>query len=74
MRHRRLEHHRFIGTRDDMVVHDTDDAVQAEALATRLEADDLIGRRLVSTFGPDTLEEACNRGFRPVVPSGRSAT
>lgn len=66
MRHRRLEHHRFIGTRDDMVVYDTDDEAQAAALAERLEADDLIGRRLVSTFGPDTLDEARNRSFRPV--------
>ena len=30
------------------------------------EADDLIGRNLVSTFGPDTLDEARNRSFRPV--------
>lgn len=65
MRHRRLEHHRFIGTRDDMVVYDTDDEAQAAALAERLEADDLIGRRLVSTFGPDTLAEARNRSFKP---------
>ncbi|MEX1281522.1 MAG: hypothetical protein AB1Z55_12470 [Acidimicrobiia bacterium] len=65
MRHRRLEHHRFIGTRDDMVVYDTDDEAQAAALAERLEADDLIGRRLVSTFGPDTLDEARNRSFKP---------
>ncbi len=65
MVHRRLEHHRFIGTRDDMVVHDTEDAAQAARLAERLEADDLVGRDLVSTFGPDTLAEARNRGFRP---------
>ena len=65
MRHRRLEHHRYIGTRDDMVVHDTDDADQAAALADRIDTDDLLGRNLVSTFGPDTLDEARNRGFRP---------
>ncbi len=65
MRHRRLEHHRYIGTRDDMVVHDTDDADQAAALADRIDSDDLLGRNLVSTFGPDTLDEARNRGFRP---------
>lgn len=65
MRHRRLEHHRFVGTRDTMRVYDTDDAGQAEALRARMEADDLIDRALVSTFGPDTLVEARNRGFRP---------
>jgi hypothetical protein len=65
MRHRRLEHHRFIGTRDDMVVHDTDDEAQASRLLERIDEDDLVGRKLVSTFGPDTLAEARNRGFRP---------
>lgn len=48
-----------------MRVYDTDDDGQAEALMARLDADDLIDRALVSTFGPDSLEEARNRGFRP---------
>jgi hypothetical protein len=65
MRHRRLEHHRFIGTRDTMRVYDTDDQAQAESLLARIDAYDLIDRALVSTFGPDSLEEARNRGFRP---------
>ncbi|NND83870.1 MAG: hypothetical protein HKN46_01840 [Acidimicrobiia bacterium] len=65
MRHRRLEHHRFIGTRDTMRVYDTDDDGQAEALLERIGADDLIDRTLISTFGPDSLEEARSRGFRP---------
>jgi hypothetical protein len=68
MRHRRLEHHRFIGTRDDMVVHDTDDEAQARRVTDRIDEDDLLGRNLVSTFGPDTLDEARNRGFRPARP------
>lgn len=66
MRHRRLEHHRFVGTRDDMVVYDTDDVEQAEALMGRLADDGLLDRNLVSTFGPDSLAEAANRGFRPL--------
>ena len=48
-----------------MRVYDTDDGEQAEVLLARLEDDDLVDRALVSTFGPDSLEEARNRGFRP---------
>lgn len=48
-----------------MRVYDTDDQAQAESLLARIEAYDLIDRALVSTFGPDSLEEARNRGFRP---------
>ena len=60
---RRFEHHRFVGTRDDMVVYDTDDPEQYEALAARVEAEDLIERTLLQSFGPDDLAEARNRGF-----------
>lgn len=62
---RRFEEHRFVGTRDDMVVYDTDDEVQADALAERAETEDLLGRNLLQTFGPDLLAEARNRGFAP---------
>lgn len=61
---RRLEHHRYVGTRDDMVVYDTDSPDQAAALEARIEAHDLVVSRLIQTFGPDTLPEARNRGFR----------
>jgi hypothetical protein len=62
---RRLEEHRFIGTRDDMVVYDTDDPGQEATLETRVVDDDLISATLISTFGPDTIEEARSRGFSP---------
>ncbi len=62
---RRLEEHRFIGTRDDMVVYDTNDSAQESALEARVTADDLIAVTLISTFGPDTVEEARSRGFKP---------
>ncbi len=62
---RRFEHHRFVGTRDDMRVYDTDDPSQYEALEARVEADDLLERNLLQSFGPDELAEARNRGFRP---------
>jgi len=48
-----------------MIVHDCDDPEQLAALEVRVADDDLIGRRLVNSFGPDTLAEARNRGFHP---------
>ncbi len=62
---RRFEHHRYVGTRDDMVVYDTDDPHQYELLEARVEADDLLRRNLLASFGPDELAEARNRGFTP---------
>jgi hypothetical protein len=62
---RHLEEHRFVGTRDDMVVYDCDDERAFAELQARPDVDDLIGQRLISTFGPDSLTEARNRGFRP---------
>ncbi len=49
-----------------MRVYDCDRPEQFAALEERMEAEDLAGRKLVQTFGPDTLAEARNRGFRPV--------
>jgi hypothetical protein len=65
---RRLAGHRFVGVRDTMVVYDTEDAEERSALAGRVADDDLVGRDLVQTFGPDTLPEARNRGFRAAAP------
>lgn len=62
---RRFEDHRFVGTRDDMIVYDCDDPEQIAVLETRLEMEDLVGRLLVSSFAPDSLAEARNRGFTP---------
>lgn len=63
---KRFEKFRFVGVRDTMTVYDTDDADQTEALQTRLDSDNLVASKLVQAFGPDTLEEARNRGFKPV--------
>lgn len=60
---RRFEHHRYLGTRDDMVVYDCDDPDQFAELSQRLEQDDLMKLDLLQTFGPDTIPEARNRGF-----------
>lgn len=63
---RRFEGSRFIGTRDSMRVYDCDHPEQFAALEERMAADDLAARKLLQTFGPDTLPEARNRGFRPL--------
>ena len=63
---KRLESHRYVGSRDDMKVYDTDDVSQAETLGERIDSDDLVGRNLVQTFAPDELSEARNRGFKPI--------
>ena len=54
---------RYVGTRDDMRVYDCDDDDQFVALEARVEADELLDRRLLQSFAPDTLAEARNRGF-----------
>jgi hypothetical protein len=63
---RRFEHHRFVGTRDDMIVYDCDDEDQFAALASRADTEPLVARNMLQTFGPDELREARNRGFRPL--------
>ena len=60
----RFEKSRFIGARDTMIVYDCDDVDQLARLEARLGNDDLLGRNMIQSFGPDTLAEARNRGFR----------
>lgn len=48
-----------------MIVYDTDDPDQYEVVSARMEAEDLLDRDLLQSFGPDELAEARNRGFRP---------
>jgi len=60
---RRFESNRFVGTRDDMIVHDCDDPDQFAMLESRTETGDLVDERRLQAFGPDTLAEARNRGF-----------
>jgi len=61
---RRFEEHRYVGTRDDMIVYDCDEATELAALEQRVKSEDLLRRDLLQSFGPDTLPEARNRGFR----------
>lgn len=63
---KRFEEFRFVGTRDTMLVYDCDDAEQLARLERRVEKDDLLHRDQLQAFGPDSLAEASNRGFKPV--------
>ncbi|MGZ5383310.1 MAG: hypothetical protein ACXW15_08760 [Acidimicrobiia bacterium] len=61
---RRFAEFRFVGVRDTMIVYDCDQDEQYALLAERVESDNLVAKNLLSTFAPDELPEARNRGFR----------
>jgi hypothetical protein len=63
---RRFEQARYVGTRDTMRYYDCDDDEQFEALVSRVEADNLLDLKLLSSFAPDEPSEARNRGFRAI--------
>lgn len=64
-----LEHQRYVGDKRTLAVYDLellDDPEVADAVA------DLVAAEAFLAFGPDTLAEARNRGYRPH-PSVRRA-
>ena len=61
---RRFAEFRYVGVRDAMIVYDCDDEDQYTELADRVESEDLVARNLLSSFAPDEVSEARNRGFR----------
>ncbi len=54
----RFEEHRYLGDKRNQVVHDLDACTDAEAI------DELMAAETFVCFGPDTLPEARNRGYR----------
>ena len=54
----RFEHTRWLGDKRTQVVHDVD-ACTDEVIA------DIVAAEVGLCFGPDTLAEARNRGYRP---------
>ncbi|MCB0990077.1 MAG: hypothetical protein R2770_08345 [Acidimicrobiales bacterium] len=54
-----LEGFRFVGDKRTQIVYDLDQCTEADAVA------DLAAAHQFATFGPDTLAEARNRGYRP---------
>ncbi len=63
---KRFEEYRFVGVRDTMEVYDCDDSEQLAELEERVEEQDLLNRKLLQAFAPDSLDEAANRGFAPL--------
>ena len=56
----RFEHFRWLGDKRNQVVYDLD----ANDLDTEV-IDELMQSEQFASFGPDTLAEARNRGYRP---------
>ena len=62
----RFEAYRFIGTRDTMRFYDCDNEEQFSELSDRVAEENLLGRKLLQTFAPDSVTAARNRSFREV--------
>ena len=59
----RFEHQRYLGDKRTLVVHDLDRyGVDDDVTAA---VDDVLAAESFLVFGPDTLAEARNRGYRP---------
>jgi len=54
----RFEHRRFLGDKRTQTVYDLDDVADESVVL------ELAGTSFGQTFGPDTLAEARNRGYR----------
>jgi hypothetical protein len=54
----RFEQHRWVGDKRTQVAHDLDACTAPELI------DELMAAETYIAFGPDTLEEARNRGYR----------
>ena len=57
-----FSHHRFVGDKRTQQVYDLDQVDDEEALVIVL--DELMASERFVCFGPDTLPEARNRGYR----------
>jgi hypothetical protein len=60
----RFEHHRWVGDKRTQVVYDVDNLDDTEIIDELMKAETYLG------FGPDTLAEARNRGYRPYKGNG----
>jgi hypothetical protein len=56
----RFEHNRYVGDKRTQVVYDLDSADEAVEAAVN----ELMAAETFTCFGPDTLAEARNRGYR----------
>jgi hypothetical protein len=58
----RFEHTRFLGDKRTQLVYDLDEWTDGAII------DEIVEQGVGLCFGPDTLAEARNRGYRPAVP------
>jgi hypothetical protein len=61
----RFEHHRFVGDKRTQLVYDLDEWTDEAVI------DELMASEAYLCFGPDSLAEARNRGYRPAVAGRR---
>lgn len=61
----KFEEHRWVGDKRTLVVYDVDN------MTDRSIIDELMEAGTFASFGPDTLAEARNRGYRPFNGTGR---
>jgi hypothetical protein len=54
----RFEHNQWVGDKRNQIVHDVDACTEADVI------DELMTAETFICFGPDTLAEARNRGYR----------
>ena len=64
----KFEHNQWLGDKRTQVVYDVD------ALTDTAIIDELMTAETFICFGPDTLAEARNRGYRPYKGDGSGAT
>ncbi|MDA2958506.1 MAG: hypothetical protein O3A28_02120 [Actinomycetota bacterium] len=62
----RFEHTRFLGDKRTQLVYDLDDCADEEIIA------EIVDQDVGLCFGPDTLAEARNRGYRQARPGQRA--
>ena len=62
----RFENYRFLGNRLNMKVYDCDNDEQFKTHKTLYEEKEMLKNNKIQSFSPDSLEEAKNRGYKPV--------
>jgi hypothetical protein len=55
----RFEHYQYLGDKRSQIVHDLD------GIADACNLDELMASEQFAAFGPDTIPEARNRGYKP---------
>ena len=60
----KFEHHRWVGDKRSQVVYDVDNIDDPSIIEELMAAETYLG------FGPDELEEARNRGYKPYKGDG----